>query len=559
MTMINRRRAMTLMGSGAALAMPAGLAEAAAPSSVRFTHGVASGDPAADGAILWTRATPAEIDAAQDIALTWHVAALDGGDAIGLRTGRVTARAARDFTAKVDVTGLRPGREYRYWFETAAGERSPEGRFRTLPRGRIEDLVLAVVSCQLYPGGLYNAYDAIAKSERLDAVLHLGDYIYEYGADGYGTKTGHQLGRLPEPAHEIVSLADYRQRHAQVKRDPDMQAAHARAAFICVWDDHEVANDGWVGGAENHQPAQEGDWGKRKAAAMQAYFEWMPIRDPKPGQPWAAINRSFDFGDLATIVMLESRLLARSQQVHAKGETAEPSEYAAMMAERARPDRALLGPGQMDWVERTLTGSVKAGRPWQVIGSQVVMARIDGPDLEKQMGPAGFATLTKNLSDGERAHLREAQAGYRAGLPLNFDSWDGYPAERERLYAAFARAGSHPVVVSGDSHAAWANDLYDAKGNLVAAEFGGTAITSPSWGDLMPGIGREIAAANPKVVRFCDQDAKGYLHLTLTREAATARFMTVSTVLAKPYDQACAATWRTEVGVRAPIAPVVSA
>lgn len=557
--MINRRRAMTLMGSGAALAMPAGLAEAAAPSPVRFMHGVASGDPAADGAILWTRATPAETDGAQDIALTWHVAALDGGDAIGLRTGRVTARAARDFIAKVDVTGLRPGREYRYWFETAAGERSPEGRFRTLPRGRIEDLVLAVVSCQLYPGGLYNAYDAIAKSERLDAVLHLGDYIYEYGADGYGTKTGHQLGRLPEPAHEIVSLADYRQRHAQVKRDPDMQAAHARAAFICVWDDHEVANDGWVGGAENHQPAQEGDWGKRKAAAMQAYFEWMPIRDPKPGQPWAAINRSFDFGDLATIVMLESRLLARSQQVHAKGETAEPSEYAAMMAERARPDRVLLGPGQMDWVERTLTGSVKAGRPWQVIGSQVVMARIDGPDLEKQMGPAGFATLTKNLSDGERAHLREAQAGYRAGLPLNFDSWDGYPAERERLYAAFARAGSHPVVVSGDSHAAWANDLYDAKGNLVAAEFGGTAITSPSWGDLMPGIGREIAAANPKVVRFCDQDAKGYLHLTLTREAATARFMTVSTVLAKPYDQACAATWRAEAGVRAPIAPVVSA
>ncbi|MGE7205539.1 alkaline phosphatase D family protein [Sphingomonas sp. NPDC019816] len=558
MTMMNRRRALTLMGSGTALAIPAGLAEAATPAEVRFDHGVASGDPASDGAILWTRATPTEDGAAGDIALTWHVAPIGGGDAVGLRTGRVTARAARDFTAKVEVTGLRPGRDYRYWFETAAGGRSAEGRFRTLPRGSIDDVVLAVVSCQLYPGGLFNAYDAIARSERLDAVLHLGDYIYEYGADGYGTQIGHKLGRLPEPAHEIVSLADYRQRHAQVKRDPDMQAAHARAAFICVWDDHEVANDDWIGGAENHQPAVEGDWGKRKAAAMQAYFEWMPIRDPRPGEPWEAIYRSFDFGDLATIVMLESRLLARSRQVQAKGEGPEPSEYAAMMAERARPDRTLLGPGQLAWVERTLGASVRAGRPWQVIGNQVVMARIDGPDLEKQMGPARFAAMTKRMEEGTRAQLDRALASFRAGLPLNFDSWDGYPAERERLYAAFTRAGSHPVVVSGDSHAAWANDLYDAKGHLVAAEFGSTAITSPSWGDLMPGIGREIAAANPRVVRFCDQDAKGYLHLTLTRDTATARFMTVSTVLAKPYREGCAAIWRTEAGGRAPIAPVTA-
>ena len=411
-----------------------------------------------------------------------------------------------------------------------------------------------MVSCQLYPGGLFNAYDAIAKTERLDAVVHLGDYIYEYGADGYGTKIGHELNRLPEPAHEIVTLADYRQRHAQVKRDPDMQAAHARAAFICVWDDHEVANDDWIGGAENHQPATEGDWGKRKAAAMQAYFEWMPIRDPRPGQPWAAINRSFEFGDLATLVMLETRLLARSKQVAAaKGEAPQPDEYASMMAERARPERELLGAGQLGWIERTLAASVKAGTPWQVIGNQVVMARIDGPELEKQMGPQGYAKLTERLTEGERARLGEAQASYRAGLPLNFDSWDGYPAARERLYAAFRRAGSRPVVVSGDSHAAWANDLYDASGKLVAAEFAGTSVTSPSWGDMMPGIGREIAAANPKVVRFCDQDDKGYLYLTLTRDTATARYMTVSTVLAKPYALGCAAVWRTRKGADTPI------
>ncbi|MDR6147296.1 alkaline phosphatase D [Sphingomonas sp. SORGH_AS870] len=551
MTIMNRRRAMALMGSGAALAMPAGMAQAAT-GAVSFDHGVASGDPAPDGAILWTHATPGEGDAARDVALTWHVAPIGGHDAVGLRTGRVSARAARDHTAKVEVTGLQPGRDYRYWFE-AAGQRSPEGRFRTLPRGAVEDVVLAVVSCQLYPGGFFNAYDAIAKTERLDAVLHLGDYIYEYGADGYGTDRGHKLNRLPEPAHEIVTLADYRQRHAQVKRDPDMQAAHARAAFICVWDDHEVANDDWIGGAENHQPATEGDWGRRKAAAMQAYFEWMPIRDPRPGQPWEAINRSFDFGDLATLVMVETRLLARSKQVHAKGAAPEPDEYAAMMAERARPDRELLGANQLDWIERTLTRSVKAGTAWQVIGNQVVMARIDGPDLEKQMGPAGYAKLTERLSETEHRNLAKAQAGYRAGLPLNFDSWDGYPAARERLYAAFRRAGSRPVVLSGDSHAAWANDLYDANGTLVAAEFAGTSITSPSWGDMMPGIGREIAAANPKVVRFCDQEDKGWLHLTLTRDSATARYMTVSTVMAKPYAPGCAAIWRTRTGAAAPI------
>ncbi len=555
MTMMNRRRAITLMGSGATLALPT-MAEAA-PAAARFDHGVASGDPSPDGAILWTRATPAEGQGA-DIPLTWHVAPLDGRDAVGLRTGRVAARAARDCTAKVEVTGLRPGRDYRYWFEAADGRRSAEGRFRTLPRGRVEDLVLAVVSCQLYPGGLFNAYDAIAKAERMDAVLHLGDYIYEYGADGYGAAIGRKLNRLPEPAHEIVTLADYRMRHAQVKRDPDMQAAHARTAFICVWDDHEVANDDWIGGAENHDPKTEGDWAKRKAAAMQAYFEWMPIRDPLPGKPWEAINRSFEFGDLATLVMLETRLLARSKQVRAKGEAPEPDEYATMMAERARPDRELLGAGQLDWIERTLTRSVQAGTPWQVIGNQVVMARIDGPDLEKQMGAAGYAKLTERLSEDARRELGEAQASYRAGLPLNFDSWDGYPAARERLYAAFRRAGSRPVVVSGDSHAAWANDLYDADGTLVAAEFAGTSITSPSWGDLMPGIGREIAAANPKVVRFCDQDDKGWLHLTLTREAATARYMTVSTVLAKPYEQGVAAVWRTKPGTAAPIEPVTA-
>jgi alkaline phosphatase D len=530
---IDRRTALTLLGTGVTLAVPA-MAVAIPSTTMRFDHGIASGDPSADGAILWTRATP-EDAATGDVALRWHIADVAGGKSI--KSGAATATAARDFTAKVQVTGLKPGRDYWFWFETPADARSPVGRFRTLPVGKVADVVLAAVSCQLYPGGLFNAYDAIAKLDRIDAVLHLGDYIYEYGPDGYGGDIGKKIGRLPEPAHEIVSLTDYRQRHAQVKRDVDMQAAHARAAFICVWDDHEVANDDWIGGAENHDPKTEGDWKTRKAAAMQAYFEWMPIRDPKPGQPWEAINRSFEFGNLATLIMVETRLLARSEQAVAKGEVPEPDDYAPMLAKRADPSREMLGAAQQSWVEKQLTASVAAGKPWQVLGNQVVMARVAGPDIERQLGAERFAGVIARLPELWRKRLASSALSYRAGLPFNFDSWDGYPPARERLYAAFRRAKSRPIILSGDSHAAWANELFDASGTLVAAEFGATAITSPSYGLLLPSIGDLIADANPEVL-FCDQVGKGYLLLTLTPETAVGDFRTVSTVYAKPYEQA---------------------
>ncbi|HEX8381764.1 MAG TPA: alkaline phosphatase D family protein [Sphingomonas sp.] len=534
---ISRRQAIAALGSGAALGLPTGVG-ARAPAPARFLHGVASGDPAADGAVLWTRATP--IGDAGDVPLRWQVSTAPDGAPV--REGRVAARAARDHTAKVEATGLQPGREYWFRFETEAGERSPTGRFRTLPVGATADVALAVVSCQLYPGGLFNAYQAIAELDRLDAVVHLGDYIYEYGATGYGAQIGRRLGRLPEPAHEIVTLADYRARHAQTKRDPDMQAAHARAAFICVWDDHEVTNDSWIGGAENHQPEAEGDWPTRKAAAMQAYFEWMPIRDPKPGRPWEAINRQFDFGDLATLLMVETRLLGRSKQVAAKGETPEPSEYAALLAERADPKRELLGADQQRWLEGALRRSKRQGKPWQLLGNQVVMARVAGPDLERSMGPDRYAAFVAKLPLAYAARIPAAVAGYKAGIPFNMDSWDGYPPARERLYASFRRAGVRPIVLSGDSHAAWANDLHDARGTLVAAEFGTTAITSPSYGDLIPGIGPMIADANPEV-RFCDQKGKGFLLLTLTPGAAVADFRTVSTITAKPFTTATVARY----------------
>ncbi|QZH74123.1 MAG: alkaline phosphatase D family protein [Erythrobacter sp.] len=542
---IDRRAALALFGSGTALALPGIASARQAPETVRFAHGVASGDPTPGGAIIWTRAT-AEEGFAGDIPLRWHVAT-DAG-AAPLISGAVTARGAADHTAKVDLTGLEPGREYHYWFEAADGTASPRGRFRTLPVAAVDELVLAVASCQLYPGGYFNAYADMAALERLDAVVHLGDYIYEYGESGYGTDIGRRLGRLPDPPHEIVSLADYRRRHAQVKADPQIQAAHARAAFICVWDDHEITNDAWLEGAQNHQPAEEGDWAARKAVAMQAYFEWMPIRDPDPLRAHEAIFRSFEFGDLATLAMVETRLLARDRQVTRQPDLPPAQAIAAILAERDRPERELLGPEQVEWLEGVLAASVAAGKPWQVLGNQVLMARVPGPDLEAQLGTEAYLALRERLPAQFRNRVDMSVNGYREGVPFNLDSWDGYPHARERLYARFARAGSRPVVLAGDSHAAWVNNLHDAAGRLAAVELGCTAITSPSNGSVLPRVGRFLEAGAEEVV-FCDQDHKGYALLTLTPEVARVEHVTVSTVLEPAFERGVAASYSARPGI----------
>ncbi len=538
---IDRRTALGLIGTGAAtgLIAPAhGQTRDGPGEALRFMHGVASGDPTAQGAILWTRVTVAD-GARGAVPLTWQVALTPDGPAI--QSGRQPARASADHTAKLEVRGLAPATDHWFWFTAPDGTRSPAGRFRTLPVGATADFVFALASCQLYPGGYFNAYQDMAALERLDLVLHLGDYIYEYGATGYGTDIGRAIGRLPDPPHETVTLDDYRRRHAQTKADPAMQAAHARAAFICVWDDHEITNDGWIGGAENHQPETEGSWRTRKAAAMQAYFEWMPIRNPARRADPAAIFRSFEIGDLATIAMLETRLLARDEQVAPKGEVPDPADIADMLALRLRPERELLGAAQTRWLGGVLRASVAAGKRWQLLGNQVVAARVAGPDLRAAWGAERYAAFNERLPAQWRTRLDAAQVGFRAGLPFNLDAWDGYPAARERLYALLRRSGGNPLLLAGDSHAAWANDLYDDAGNLIGAEFGTTAITSPSYGSLIPGLGAVLSDANREVA-YCDQDGKGYTLVTLTPDAATAEFVTVSTVREPVFTRRVSAT-----------------
>lgn len=536
---MNRRSLLGLLGAGAAAGATPTRAEAAA--SVAFAHGVASGDPGADRVILWTRVTPDD-GVNGSVSVAWRV--LDG-DAVVV-SGRFETGPERDYTVKIDAVGLRPGRDYRYDF--AVGEvRSPVGRTRTLALEGETPVNLAIVSCQLYPGGLFNAYEAIAEQPSLDAVVHLGDYIYEYGAepDAYGMVTGAALNRLPEPRHEIVSLADYRTRHAQYKTDADLQAAHARAPFICVWDDHETANDAWLHGAENHQSETEGDFAVRKAAALKAYYEWMPIREAAPGALKEAIHRSFHFGDLASLMMVETRLTGRtepldySKDLTAKdGPDGEPMlDLEAFRAKLNDPARDLMGSEQREWLTRELAASKAAGRPWQVLGNQVVTARVAGPDISRTMTPEQIEGLMARVPEAFREQFEQALFLFKMGLPFNLDAWDGYPAGRERLYAAFAEAGVTPIVLAGDSHAFWVNELKDAQGVRRAVEFGTSAVSSPSIGDAIGGfpLGAALMQANDEVA-FCDQSAKGFVLLALEKDRAEARLMAVSTIFAKPFE-----------------------
>lgn len=524
---IDRRKALALLGLGAAT--PA----AAQSSTVTFDHGVASGDPGQDRVVLWTRITPQ--NPGSDVAYTWTLNPVDRR-AGGAKSGSGITGPARDYTVKVDVAGLDPGRAYTYEFK-AAGATSPLGRTRTLPAGPVQDVVLAIASCSLYPNGYFNAYQAIADLPRVDAVLHLGDYIYEYGGPGtYGMDSPVAAERPHDPPREIVSLADYRRRHAQYKSDPAAQAAHARAPWIVVWDDHETTNDSFVGGAQNHTPATEGDWTVRKAAALKAYFEWMPIREPKSGGALAeAAMRSFDFGDLASLIMVETRLTARDSQATLDGDAPEidgKRDLTKLKAKVADPSRRMMSPAQEAWIGGELRRSVKAGHAWQVIGNQVVMARVNLPSPKKELTPEQYAAIPASA----RNRVARYEAAAALGLPAGLDMWDGYPADRERLYDQFKMANARPIVVSGDSHSFWANELSDAAGRRVACEFGTTGITSPGGGEFAPGLnsGDLIAKANPEVL-FNDQVSKGFVLLTLTRDQAKGEMVAVSTIVAKDF------------------------
>ncbi|BBC74354.1 alkaline phosphatase [Altererythrobacter sp. B11] len=530
----NRRQAVAALGAGGiAAGLPLRL-QAAEPASARFRHGVASGDPDSSSLVIWTRV---ESDAPQQ-AVEWQLAT-DAAFTAVARSGRVTTSADHDYTVKVLVEGLEPGRRYHYRF-VMDGEVSPAGRTRTLPTGALDRLGVALVSCSNYPFGYFNAYDAIARDPLVDIVLHTGDYIYEYGADGWGAEAGRKLGRLHEPANEIVSLSDYRTRHAQYRRDAGLQAMTAAHPFIACWDDHESANNPWIGGAENHQPAQEGDWLSRRAASIQAYYEWLPIREPGVGRSRAEFWRSYRFGDLATLVTLETRHTARARQI-------DYADYAGAFTSKAdvekfrrdvlgAPDRPMLSHDMELFLADALSRSVAEGQPWRVIGNAVPMARMEVPDL---VG-AGLlpAADTPGLAPAAQALAWKAQWN----LPFYTDTWDGYPWARERFYDLCSKAGARDLIVlTGDSHSFWANRLADGAGRPMGIELGTAGVTSP--GDFLEsGFDRDLSARLDTAfaemveeVLWTDNFHQGYVRLDLRPDAAQTSFIGMSTIESPDY------------------------
>jgi alkaline phosphatase D len=514
--------------------------------TVEFGHGVASGDPLPTKVILWTRVTPKT--GTGPIPVRYDVFAADGS-LPPLASGMLSADAAHDFCLKVDVAGLAPATAYLYRFTalTSAGEvASPDGRTRTTAAAGSAPVKLGVASCANWQFGHFNAYRALAAEPDLDAIVFLGDYLYEYGIDGYGSETAEALGRLHDPITEIVTLSDYRMRHAQYKSDPDLQAAHAAAPWICTWDDHESTNDSYRTGAQNHNPEEgEGDWSDRKQAALQAYFEWMPMREPESGDITSAVWRSFSFGDVATIYATETRLTGRSPTIgwsDVISATTEPDEIAAQaMAHMAfinDPARTMMGAAQEVWLGETMARSVQAGKTWQVLANQVVMARVAMPKLQETLTP-------QQISDLDHPVV-QSMIGFSAlGLPMNLDAWDGYPAARERLYDSVQAAGGRLVTLAGDTHTAWANTLHDSEGARVGVEFGCTSITSPGTGNYLPNVpdlGQQFADANTEV-EWHDPFGNGYTIVTLTPERVSSEFVKVSTVLEPDYTAERVATF----------------
>lgn len=455
-----------------------------------FYHGVASGDPLTDRVILWTRITTNNASET----LNWQIAT-DTGFTTVINSGSATTDASKDFTVKVDATGLQPGTWYYFRFNHN-GVNSITGRTRTMPTGSVSNVRFAVVACSNYQSGYFNAYKDIVTKNDVDAVIHLGDYFYEYGPDDFDP--GVDSSRIQEPFKEITELEDYRMRHSFYKLDPDLRAVHQQYPMIAVWDDHESANDSWSGGAENHTPGTEGNWADRVSYSKKSYFEWMPIRDVHNSVD--TIHRTIPIGDLADLIMVDTRIQGREQQAGTSGSVVNDT------------NRTMLGNAQFQWLKQQLSNS---STRWHVIGNQVMFAPL------KVFGQA-----------------------------LNQDQWDGYPAERTKIIRHLSDNGiNNMVVLTGDIHTSWANDIphpdstYTAstgKGS-AAVEYVCTSVTSGSFitfpvpGNIIPSLVTHV--------KYAELSKRGYLLLDVTPQKVHGDWIYMSTITSKNFTSSTAASW----------------
>ncbi|MES2657969.1 MAG: alkaline phosphatase D family protein [Verrucomicrobiota bacterium] len=472
-----------------------------------FYHGVASGDPLPDGFIIWTRVTQEGRNKDSMVPVAWTVAT-DAAMTNVVANGNAKAFKSADFTVKIDVRGLLPGTTYFYSF-TALDRDSIVGRTKTAPSGPVDQLKFAVVSCANYEWGYFSGYRKISERNDLDAVIHTGDYLYEYPDNDNYSSEKIRDERVLFPRKETVTLDQYRLRYATYHLDPNLRRVHRRHPFIVTWDDHEFANNAWRGGAENHQKKTEGSWKERKAAAKQAYFEWMPIRE-EGGQ----INRTLSYGPLMDLIMIDTRIQGRDRQLE---DVNDP--------DLQDPDRSILGDSQKTWFKQELKDSTAT---WKIIGNQVIFSRFN----------VAFATGL-DVAGGD---FLQSQF---------LDLWDGYPEERHDLMK-FIRQNDIPntVILTGDIHASFAFDVADPSRKprynpktgegAVAVEFVTPSLSAANFdeevGEFFTGqLEEEFNEGgddNPNPhMKFADLDRHGYLVLSVSPEQVQGDFYYLKNIL----------------------------
>ncbi|MCS6934231.1 MAG: alkaline phosphatase D family protein [Chitinophagales bacterium] len=446
------------------------------PTLRPFYHGVASGDPLPDRVIIWTRVTP-DSGTTGDIEVYWQIATDTSFTQI-VNYGKAIAAEANDYCVKADVCGLQPATHYYYIFN-ALGRNSIIGRTKTAPAANSDNdrVRMAVVSCADYENGYFNVYESIAQKNNVDAVVHLGDYIYEYEPGGIAISN--PGGRVTEPDHEVVTLQDYRIRHSHYKLDQQLRRLHQAYPFIAVWDDHETCNDAWRDGAQNHQPATEGPYHLRKKNATETYFNWMPLRKPDPNDT-LRIFRKLRYGKLMDLIMLDTRLYDRDEQ---------------QLSASDDSTHRLLGPVEMNWFLQQLSDTATR---WKIIGNQVMFAPVKV-----------------------------------FGIAFNDDTWDGYNYERQRVQQHLMQHNiKNFVVLTGDIHTTWCNDIpgpaYNGNTGVgsLGVEFVVPSVTSAN-SPLPIGSGL-IQSMNPHI-KYVNLDEHGYFILDVNKQRVQADYTFVNT------------------------------
>ena len=546
---------------------------------VNFNYGVASGDPSLDGMVLWTYARYADASLMNNSVPLKYELATDNAFTNVVKSGDANATSATGFTVKINLSGLKPGAEYFYRF-TSGFFKSGVGKTRTLPSMDAKQVKLAIFSCTLYSAGFFNAYAEAAKSDAQFAI-HLGDYIYEYGSEPskYGNTdllnktSASAMSRVALPANDIVSLDDYRTRYAQYRSDPNLQVLHASMPWITVWDDHEFANNAFMTGAENHNPKTQGDWTTRKNNAAQAYHEWLPNRnDPLDATNRFKIYRRFDFANILSLHMLDTRIEGRVQQYANYGtavSVADYQPYIAGLTSGSDINRTMISPAQLDWLQKGFAASTAK---WQVLGNQDIMAKIWWPaNVLTSLGAVYFnpsaanqAAFSQSVTDYLTAKMTLASGGSLTAtqtalldltsnpkLPYNLDAWDGYPLNRELVLQSIQALNKPLIALSGDSHNAWFAQLTTLKGQKVGVEFAGSSVTSPGFESLglasiapaldgsinskqwIDGNGKNFGMIDD--LNFIDTKSRGYLMMTFTLDNVKGEYIYLDTVVSTTY------------------------